>query len=175
VVGRKGMSTLKEVVLGTVPAKLIEKLSSIPLVIVGKNPRPGSALLALDGSENSMGIVDYVENAFAGPDFMITLIHVIRGDDAYYLKEAEKNMKKVFDKAKARLIKSGFESSQVTTRIIAGAHSRAGAILEEAQKGGYGTIIVGRRGLSRVQEFFMGRVSSKVIQLAKGYAVCVVS
>ena len=58
VVGRKGMNPLKDLVLGSVPAKLIEKLSSIPLVVVGKNPRPGSALLALDGSENSRGIVD---------------------------------------------------------------------------------------------------------------------
>ena len=175
VVGRKGMSALKDMVLGSVPAKLIEKLSFIPLTVVGKNPRPGSALLALDGSENSMRIVGYVENALGGPDFKVTLIHVIRSKDTEYLEKVEKSIRGVFDEAKTRLIKSGFESSQITTKIITGAHSRAGAIIKEAKEGGYGTIIVGRRGLSKVQEFFMGRVSSKVIQLAKGHAVWVVS
>ena len=175
VVGRKGMSALKDMVLGSVPTKVIEKSSFIPLVVVGKNPRSGSALLALDGSENSMRIVDYVENALSGPDFKLTLIHVIRSKGTEYLEGVEKDMKGVFDEAKTRLIKSGFESSQITTKIITGAHSRAGAIIEEAKEGGYGTIVIGRRGLSKVQEFFMGRVSSKVIQLAKGHAVWVVS
>jgi hypothetical protein len=36
-------------------------------------------------------------------------------------------------------------------------------------------IVVGRRGLSRVEEFFMGRVSDKVLQLAKEMAVWVVT
>ncbi|MHC4842819.1 MAG: hypothetical protein ACYTEE_03370 [Planctomycetota bacterium] len=34
---------------------------------------------------------------------------------------------------------------------------------------------MGRRGLSRVEDFFMGRVSKKVLQLAKWTAVWVVS
>jgi len=35
--------------------------------------------------------------------------------------------------------------------------------------------VVGRRGLSKIQEFFMGRVSSKVVQLAGAQTVWVVS
>jgi hypothetical protein len=46
--------------------------------------------------------------------------------------------------------------------------------MEEATKGGYGTIVVGRRGVSKVYEFLMGRVSNKVIQMAKDQAVWVV-
>ena len=72
-------------------------------------------------------------------------------------------------------MKSRFELNPITTKIITGAHSRAGAIFEEAKKGNYGTIVVGRRGLSKVREFFMGRVSDKLIHLAKNQAVRVVS
>ena len=61
------------------------------------------------------------------------------------------------------------------TKLITGVASRAGAIVEEAKKGSYGTIVVGRRGLSKVEEFFMGRVSNKVIHLAKEMAVWVIS
>ena len=53
--------------------------------------------------------------------------------------------------------------------------TKSDAIVKEANEGGYGTIVVGRRGLSRVREFFIGRVSMKVIQLARKHAVWVVS
>jgi nucleotide-binding universal stress UspA family protein len=73
------------------------------------------------------------------------------------------------------LEKAGVEGDRISTKIVTGAASRAKAIVEEAKNGGYGTIAVGRRGLSRVEECFMGRVSKKVIQLAQEMAVWVVS
>jgi nucleotide-binding universal stress UspA family protein len=38
-----------------------------------------------------------------------------------------------------------------------------------------GTIIMGRRGLSRTQDFFMGRVTNKVVYLAREKSVWIVS
>jgi nucleotide-binding universal stress UspA family protein len=55
------------------------------------------------------------------------------------------------------------------------APSRAFAVVEEAQAGGYGTIVVGRRGISKVEEFLLGRVSSKVVGQAAQAAVWVVN
>lgn len=40
--------------------------------------------------------------------------------------------------------------------------------------GGYGTIVLGRRGLSQVEKFTMGSVSSKTLQLAEEMAVWIV-
>ncbi|MBE9535512.1 MAG: universal stress protein, partial [Proteobacteria bacterium] len=48
-------------------------------------------------------------------------------------------------------------------------------IIQYALKGEYGTIVVGRRGLSEVEEFPMGRVSNKIIHMSKELAVWVVS
>lgn len=174
VVGRKGMSQIKDLVLGSVSTKLIEKLSFVPLVVVGKNPKPGTLLLALDGSENSMRTVNYLAANLGNSDFEVTLIHVIRGNNGVRITEAKEAITEVFDEAKSRLTESGFESNQITTRIITGAHSRAGAILKEAKEGGYGTIVVGRRGLSHGRDFFIGRVSNKLIHMAKNQAVWVV-
>jgi nucleotide-binding universal stress UspA family protein len=84
-------------------------------------------------------------------------------------------MEGVFKDAQKRLIESGLDPEQITTRIITGVPSRAGAIMEEARREAAGTIVVGRRGLSKVQEFFIGRVSNKVIHLAKDLAVWVVN
>ncbi len=80
-----------------------------------------------------------------------------------------------FDEAVERLAESGIPRNHISTQIITGSESRAGTIVDEAGQDGYGTIVLGRRGLSRVKDFSMGRVSNKVIQIAKGHAVWVVS
>jgi nucleotide-binding universal stress UspA family protein len=73
------------------------------------------------------------------------------------------------------LTDAGFGPHQITPKIVSGSRSRAGAIVQEARDGDYGTIVLGRRGLSRVKEFFMGRVSNKVIHTIRNRAVWVIT
>lgn len=175
VVGRRGVSRLKDLVLGSIASKLLERVNFTPLIIVGRNPKPGKVLLAFDGSENSMRMVDFVGQILGKSGLESMLLHVIRGSDKDYIQKAEAVMTQPFEQATVRLIQSGFPKGRVKTRIITGAGSRAETIVKTAREGGYGTVVVGRRGFSRVPEFFMGRVSNKVIQMAKGQAVWVVS
>lgn len=195
VAGRKGLSKLKDLVLGSIAQKLVEKISHIPIWVVGGNPGAGKILLALDASEGAMKGVDYVGTMLDGSDYDVTLLNVIRdvnpliwmhegedfipskltGDaDAKWSEGVRMEMAPVFDEARIRLINAGFDPDRVSTKFITGVGSRAGAIVEEAREGGYGTIVVGRRGLSKVQDFFMGRVSNKVLHLAKNMAVWIV-
>jgi nucleotide-binding universal stress UspA family protein len=60
VVGRKGLSKLKDLLLGSVAHKLVEKLRHVPIWVVGGTPQLGRILLALDGSEGAMKAVDHV-------------------------------------------------------------------------------------------------------------------
>ena len=187
VVGQKGLSKLKDLVIGSVAEKLINKIAHIPLWVVGGKPETEKILLALDASEGSMRAVDYVGAMMGGSNCSVTLLHVTR--DVHFLqqidtipsehdaltKEIAKDIMPVFDEAENRLINAGLIPGQVTTSLITGISSRAGAIIEEARQGGYGTIAIGRRGMSKVEEFFMGRVSNKVIHLAKETAVWVVT
>ncbi len=135
----------------------------------------GKILVAIDASEGAMRAVDYVSTIAAGSDLEVTLFHAVRALDEEIFHKAEESMKSVFEKATGRLEKVGFGRNQITTRMATGVLSRAGAIIEEALKWGYGTIVVGRRGLSHVEEFSMGRVSNKIIHMAKEMAVWVVS
>ena len=80
----------------------------------------------------------------------------------------------VFDRAKDRLINFGFRPDNIAGKITTSTLSRARAILQEAERNGHATIVLGRRGLSKIQEFFMGSVSNKVVQLARDQAVWVV-
>ena len=195
VVGRWGVSKLKDLVWGSTANKLIGQLIHIPLCIVGGAPEAGKILVAVDTSEEAMRTVAYLGTMVDGTDLKVTLFHVIRrfdlGSQRYNASlslheewegevrkeflEAERSTEAVFHKAVGHLEKAGVEGDRISTKIVTGVASRAKAIVEEAKNGGYGTIVVGRRGLSRVEEFFMGRVSKKVIQLSQEMAVWVVS
>jgi len=188
VVGRKSTGKIKEIALGSVAAKLVEKISFTTLVVVGKSVKPGKILLPLDGSKGSMQAVDCVGATLGDCDACETeLLHVIREDHTFdrdgqqlvlkdsSIEDAKKSIITFFDEAKNRLIKSGFDPDQISTEIIAGSYSRAFTIVQEAKKGGYGTIVIARRGMSKVRDFFMGRVSNKTIQQARGKAVWIVT
>jgi len=181
VVGRWGVSKLKDLVWGSIANKLVGHLTHIPLCVVGGAPEAGKILVALDTSEEAMGTVDYLGTMVDGTDLKVTLFHVIRGLDfvlpetGEILQDIEGAVEDFLEQAVGRLEKAGLRPDQISTKTASGVASRANAIVEEAKTGGYGTIVVGRRGLSRVEEFFMGSVSSKVMQLAREMAVWVVS
>ena len=181
VVGRWGVSKVKDLVWGSVANKLVGYPTLSPVWVVGGTPYTGKILVALDASDEAIRVVDYVGSMVEGSNWKVTLFHVIRGFEDLStgaqaeFRQAEKAIANVFEQSIARLEKAGQKSDLITANTVTRVPSRAKAIVEEAKKGGYGTIVLGRRGLSRVEEFFMGRVSNKVMQLAKEMAVWVVS
>lgn len=189
VVGRRGVSKIKDLILGSIASKLIHNLSHIPVWVVGDEPKPGKILLAVDGSEGAYRAVNYVAKIMGGSDVAVTLFNVVRGVDYLpmgydqmlipefdedWMQKAKETITPVFAEARKRLIDAGVPADNIASKIVTGAVSRAGAIVNEAEIDGYGTIVVGRRGLTNLSDFFMGRVSNKVIQLTRKAAVWVV-
>ncbi len=180
VVGRLGKSHLKDLVWGSVSNKLIGRLINVPVCVVGGAPQVGKILVAMDTSEEATKALDYAGTMVEITECEVTLLHVIRGfeswtvDASEELRKAERTGETLLEEAVGRLERAGLDRDRISTKIRTGAASRAEAIVEEARNGGCGTIVIGRRGLSRVEEFFMGRVSKKVLQLAKWMAVWVV-
>jgi nucleotide-binding universal stress UspA family protein len=198
VVGRTGLSELKDIVLGSIAVKLIEKLAHVPLWVVGGAPEPGKLLLCLDNSDGARRAVDHVAEVIGDCREMdLTLFHAVRrpgifrqifgkaaqGNDekewldsaAKEFEEVEKALEPAFEDAKSRLMTAGCAPRRIHRKIVCDVGSRAGAIVEEAMTNGHDTIVLGRRGLSKMQEFFMGRVSNKVLHLAKEKAVWIVN
>jgi nucleotide-binding universal stress UspA family protein len=181
VVGRLGKSQLKDLVWGSVADKLIGRLTDVPVCVVGGSPQDGKILVAMDTSEEATKVLNFAGTIMDITDCEVTLFHVIRGleswtaDASEELQRAEKAATTLLEESVERLERAGLNRDRISTKISSGAASRAGAIVEEARNSGCGTIVVGRRGLSRVKEFFMGRVSKKVLQLAKWNAVWVVN
>ena len=175
VLGRWGISLLQDFLWGSIANKLMGSLTHVPLCVVGGTPQIGKILVAIDASEGAMRAVDYVGTVVNNTDWEITLFHAVRVLDREELLKAEKSMESVFEEAASHLEEAGVNRNRITTRIATGVSSRAGAILEEALNGGYGTIVVGRRGLSDVEVFIMGSVSNKVIHMAHEIAVWVLT
>ena len=81
----------------------------------------------------------------------------------------------IFQAAIKTLTAAGLNPRAIRTKTVTGVLSRAGAIVNTAEKGGWGTIVVGRRGLSSVKDFFIGRVSNKVVHAGRRDTVWIVT
>lgn len=174
-VGRKGAGAVKNVLWGSVTAKLMEKLYFCPLIVVSKGRKPAKVLIAMDQSEGAMRAVEFAGTVLGGSGVDVALVHVIRLKDKQEIAKAEIAVNKALDDAAERLSKAGIPQGRITKKIITGAESRSGSIVDEARKGDYGTIVLGRRGLSKVKQFSIGRVAHRVAQLATGSSVWIVN
>ena len=160
-------------------------------------------LVALDGSAQSLRAVAHVEKAvLEGCCCDVTLFHVAgyqpsisstrappdgiaRGRPTGISGAAGTRGKKktrakveneIFGPARKMLRKEDHDlgGSRVHSKLELEAHHRvASSILWEAERGDYDAVVVGRRGLSNVEEFLLGSVSSKVIHHLKGRTVWV--
>jgi len=193
VLGRHGMSEVKELILGSIANKLVCHLCQLPVWVVGGCPDPGGILVAMDASPGARRALGHAARIASPVGSRILLLHVLQGLDvseassspdggempwkelaAEEKRRAEEDMSVVFRECLGDLRSRGIDLAKVEARVVLGGYSRALTIIGEALEGGFGTIVVGRRGLSQVQEFFMGSVSNKILQLAKGLAVWVV-
>lgn len=191
---RRGRGALKSLILGSVAVKLLESLKFIPIIIVGPAPPLKKILLAVDASPSSMKAVKLIGSLLGGQGYEVCIFHAILGLGAINFEVSGEYTQKLpdvqipqdsleafklkvgqlFQEVKKVLMTSGFESEKITEKIISGVYSRSDTIVKEAESGGYSTIVVGRRGLSKIDAFFMGRVGHKVVYGGKKFTVWVV-
>jgi len=194
VLRRRGMGALKSIILGSVAVKLLQSLTFIPIIIVGQSPPVKKILLAVDDSPCSMKAVEFVASLLGGHGYEACIFHAIPGLGAITFELPEVNkpefpevkmldncieafkskVVRLFQDVKDMLLASEFESEKISEKIISGIRSRSDAIVKEAEDSGYSTIVVGRRGISKVEAFFMGRVGHKVVYGGKKFTVWVV-
>ncbi|MFO7737736.1 MAG: universal stress protein [Desulfatiglandaceae bacterium] len=153
-------------------------------------------LVAFDDSDNARRAVEFIARSFT-TDHHITLFSVIPDTTAlcqmtgfntptltpYFLEqqgafcaleEKKKNLIKAsLESAEAVLIKAGFDKSNIKRKMIVEKKGAAKAIISEA-KSGYHTIVLGRRGLSGVKEFFLGSVSQKVLSAVEDVSIILI-
>ncbi|RZB38519.1 MAG: hypothetical protein SRB2_00267 [Desulfobacteraceae bacterium Eth-SRB2] len=155
-------------------------------MIPGEKTFNKNILIAVDDSENARRAVSYVSRLLAGvKGFKILILHVIsQPEEDYFSTSAEKE--KWFNKYKLKvdemlenyrqvLIDGGFTPQDISVRsTLRYCPSLSECILAEQDKTQYSTIVVGRQGLSRSEEFLFGSISSKIVNHARNCTVWVV-
>ena len=148
--------------------------------------REKNILIAVDGSDNARKAVLYVAGLLGGLEgFRITLFHVIPLAPEDYFPSAEERTRWIVEKrreADQALVKyrrilegAGMSASTISTRISEGTHpSAAEAILSAQRDLGCCTLVMGRRGLSKKEEFIFGSTSNRILHAEKNCALWII-
>ena len=151
-------------------------------------------LIALDDSENALRAVNYVAANFQNHT-AVTLFSVLsdtaslcdmnspeltplfKSQQSSFCQLEDKKRSLInaaCEKGKQILCDAGWDPTYVTTKAELKRKGIARDIITEAGQG-YDLIVVGKRGMSGIREFFLGSISQKVLQLAKGISVLIVN
>ncbi|MGA6924990.1 MAG: universal stress protein [Desulfosarcina sp.] len=143
-------------------------------------------MIAVDESENARRAVSYVAQLLAGiKGFKILILHVIRQPEEDYfptstekdqwLDQNELKVDAMLKDYREHLVDKGFDPEDVSVRsTLRTCPSMAECILSERNQAKCSTIVVGRQGLSRSEEFLFGSISSKIVNHARNCTVWVV-
>jgi nucleotide-binding universal stress UspA family protein len=188
-IGRQGFGTLPEFMLGSVAAKLAETIAHVPLVVVGGQPDTSKVIVAMDRSRIIRKGLDQVAPLLAHGFEEILLCHIVRPltgphparesyfssrNETHWVDESSRIIVPILVDAKQRLSRAGFDPNSFRTAIIKEKTSRAEGLSGEAESLGAGTIVVGRRGTTSVENFTMGRVTRKILYMSFDKAIWIV-
>ena len=143
-------------------------------------------LIAVDGSENAKRAVLYVRDLLGGlPGFHITIVTIIpQPPDDYFTSENERTAwienhqaaaRRILEEYHQILIQSGFRDEDITSHMVMKEYtSLAECILDEQKRLSCGTVVIGRRGISRKEEFIFGSTSNKILHTSKDCSIWVI-
>jgi nucleotide-binding universal stress UspA family protein len=177
--GRRGISSMQQMFLGSVSAHLIENSQVIPVWLVDGNVNSARVMAAVDGSESALRAVDHMAFVLSGNrEVKVRFFHVAPrlkdyceinfgqeacdGSEALIAQGDKRCMDDFFSAALAKLRAAGFQEKQIETQTVTTLVSVGETILKAAWDAGFGTIVMGRRGIGK--SFFGGKVSYTVSQ-----------
>ncbi|MEW6427415.1 MAG: universal stress protein [Thermodesulfobacteriota bacterium] len=145
--------------------------------------KPGRRILvAVDGSVYSTNAIRYLCTLFKG----VTTIHfhlfavvaagslpdagrewldetTLMNTLAPEARSRVARMKQVMADAQARMTRMGIGADQISDQVRVSRMGVAADILHEARHGLYDALVIGRRGLGKIEELFMGSVSAAIL------------
>ena len=155
VMGNRGETEVEVYSLGSNAEKIVRH-AECSVLIVKEKTRISRILAAIDGSKNSIKSLQRAADLASTFDAKITVMYIMEcGLFGLKPKAAQDAGERIFSKALEEVKKI-----KVTKRLESGSPSEK--IIEVAKNEGYDLIVVGSRGLSRTERFFLGSVSDDV-------------
>lgn len=183
VVGSQGLDALDRFLLGSVSTKLIQHATCPVLVVKGEAPPLRRIILSTDGSEASAKALKFILAKFR-PDrsiskgrrapIHVTVVHVIAphplapidvGMTIPWIKQRGLKVKEtgrsLVEQSAQKLIEAGF-----TAEAFCRFGNPADKIMAVASQQHADLIMMGAKGLSGIDRFLLGSVSTRVVQHA---------
>ena len=142
-----------------------------------------SILVALNDSVSSRAVVDYLANLSICPeDWNISLLHFFRKPSASeelmgrkFTEEQPSRMMAVLERAEDRLVEKGFNPERIETELVRQPYQTiADGIIDQVNKRNFDMVVIGRKRMSKAEEFVMGDISIKLVRALDGAAILVV-
>lgn len=143
--------------------RLLYTQSSKVVGLISPNPRLRDVAVLLDFSNSSLLILTYLRYAYHDlPDYRLRFIHACTGSIRQARWQWEK-LKKVVDL-----------DTDAPLKLIASHGNVAAAVIDEITAGPYGTIVMGKRGLSRIKRLLLGSISRAVLRYTEDQSLILV-
>ncbi|MBN2033636.1 MAG: universal stress protein [Deltaproteobacteria bacterium] len=195
VVGKKGLGWFGNMFLGSITDKLLQISEDHPIWLVeGKKRKSRKVLVAMDETRSTVELARYVGTMLKGLENLSILFYHycapftenISPEERKKLKDLEKRavereqleMSHFFEDSKTLLLSLGIAEESVTYEFQYDQSNRpkkvTQAILDKLKKGGYGTLVIGRKGSTHAREFRLGSVAGRTVNEARDCAIWVV-
>ncbi len=142
-----------------------------------------SILVAFNDSISSKGVIDFLVNSsFSRDNTSISLCHLFRKPSASeelmgktFSAERESRLKSALESAREKLVENGFDPDKIDVDIVLEPYTTlADGVIDQCKKRKVDLIIIGRKKMSKAEEFVMGDLSVKLVRNLDGVAVLVV-
>lgn len=142
-----------------------------------------SILVALNDSMSSREVLDFlIKFCFCRDETHITLAHIFRKPSSSeemmgkkFMEEQPAKYRRVLENARDTLIENGFPPKNIDINMTSDTFPTvADGIIHLFGKGHYSMVVIGRKKMSKAEEFVLGDPSVKLVRVIEGAAVLVV-
>lgn len=142
-----------------------------------------SILIALSDSMSSKAVLEYVlAMAWCPENVQVTLLHVFRkqsgGEELMgqkYMKKQPARYMEILEQARDRFTEKGVPPRNITLKMVTEPYDTiADGIIDQARKINPSLVVIGRKRMSKAEEFVLGDASIKLVRALEDMAVLVV-
>lgn len=140
-------------------------------------------LVAVNDSQSSRNALDYLAHfSRCLGKAKITLVHVFRKPLASeelmgekYMHEQQRRFMKTLTDSRDRLLAMGASPENVVVNLITTPYPTVTeGIIDQFKKSHYNMVVLGRKRMSKAEEFVLGDVGVKLVRALEGVAILVV-
>jgi len=140
-------------------------------------------LMAFNDSSSSLKALTYLTGIFSCPqDCVVTLLHVFRNPTGSeelmgrkFMQGAPAKIQEAMEKARQKLVEAGFRRENIILQLVETPFlTEAEGIIDQFRKGDYNLVVIGRKRMSKAEEFVVGDTSIRLVRALEGTAVLVV-